>query len=170
MRLSLLIACAVLALPIPAMAQDCPQGASVDLPAELVGWTSQQSFAAARDAAGLDAAQLTLGQAVDATLISTAEVVYPVRPERPGGSVSFGGLFRFTVEHAGTYRVAIGSAAWIDVLSPEGTPVQSGKFGRGPECSGIRKMVEFTLAPGAHTLLIAANGQPKLSVLVTPLP
>ncbi|MFC4257268.1 hypothetical protein GRI97_16755 [Altererythrobacter xixiisoli] len=177
MRPALLIACAGLAaLAVPVSAQQaaaehaCPAGASVELPADLAGWNAPQPLTAAKDAAGLDAAQLALGQAADATLIRTAEVEYPVRPERPGGSVSFGGLFRFDVAEAGTYRVAIGSAAWIDVLSPANERVQSGKFGHGPECSGIRKMVEFALTPGTHTLLIAANGQAQMAVLIDRLP
>lgn len=179
MRPALLIACAsfaALAVPVSAqqaadaMEHACPAGTSVELPADLAGWDAPQPLIAAKDAAGLNAAELTLGQAANATLIRTAEVEYPVRPERPGGSVSYGGLFRFAVAEAGTYRVAIGSAAWIDVLSPGNERVQSGKFGHGPECSGIRKMVEFTLSPGIHTLLIAANGQPQMPVLVNRVP
>jgi len=40
----------------------------------------------------------------------------------------------------------------------------------GPDCSGVRKMVDFPLTPGTYTLQIAGSRQRAITVLVTPLP
>lgn len=102
-------------------------------------------------------------------LLPTPKVAYPVRPEKPGGSVSFGGLARFTVGKAGTWRVALGTPAWVDVVK-DGKAAVSIAHGHGPNCSTIRKMVDYALEPGDYLLQVAANGADRTTVLVTPLP
>lgn len=160
-----------LALPVPASAQGkdnaCAPGTAA-LPSELAGWSVRRPLQAAKRASLLNATGLQIGQAVDATLVSTPDIQYVVRPEKPGGSVSYGGLFTFTVEQTGTYRVALGSGAWVDVLQRDKAIVSSA-HGHGPECSGIRKMVDFPLTPGRYTLQVAANGEAALPLLVTRL-
>jgi hypothetical protein len=57
---------------------------------------------------------LVPGKAAAVALLPTPEVHYPLRPEKPGGSVSHGGLLALEVARAGTYRVAIGSGpGWM---------------------------------------------------------
>jgi hypothetical protein len=148
-------------------AKDCSSPPS--LPTELAGWSSRVSIAAASDRSAVDQTTLTIGKAVDATLRKTPEVKYVTLPDRPGGSVSYGGMFSFEVDRAGTYRVAIASGAWIDILE-DGQAVQSTAHGHGPDCSGIRKMVDYPLKPGHHVLQLSGNADPTLSVLVTRLP
>ncbi|MFT3967507.1 MAG: homogentisate 1,2-dioxygenase [Sphingobium sp.] len=138
-------------------------------PPELAGWNGRAPAPAARDAKGLKTAVLTVGRAVDARLARTADVRYVLRPEKPGGSVSYGGLFAFDVKEAGIYRVALGSGAWIDLLR-DGKAIQSTNHGHGPDCTGIRKMVDFPLAPGRHVLQLAANGAETLPVMIARLP
>ena len=133
------------------------------LPAELAAWASP----VARDAAaGVPGTALVLGQAARVTLLQTPSVTFPLRPEKPGGSVSFGGVLQVVVAQRGTYRVALGSPAWIDLVSATGKAVESLAHGHGPACTGIRKMVDFVLEPGAYTLQISANGSPDSEVLV----
>lgn len=140
------------------------------LPGPLAGWAApHRPVAAARNAKATRNALLTPGQAADVTLQQTPRVTYPVEPGKPGGSVSFGGLLAFDVAEAGTYRVALGSAAWIDVVE-DGASLVSIAHGHGPECSGIRKMVDYTVKPGRHVLQIAASGDAAITVLVTKLP
>jgi hypothetical protein len=146
----------------------CTQGKAV-LPPELAAWSSTVPKQAAKDAKTIATATLMPGQAVTAALFRTADLHYVVRPEKPGGSVSFGGLFRFAVKEAGTYRIALGSGAWIDVLKGK-TAVESIAHGHGPECSDIRKMVDFSLKPGRYALQISANGGNSLPLLVTRVP
>lgn len=140
------------------------------LPGELSGWNQRASLAAAQDAGS--AARLTPGMGVDGTLRPTPEVRYALRPEKPGGSVSFGGIYAFTVSKAGRYRVALGSAAWIDVINASETAkgLTSIAHGHGPDCSGIRKMVDFALEPGDYLLQILATADAKLPLLVARLP
>lgn len=161
-----------LALPMPSVAQEghaaCADGGEGVLPAELSGWNERQPLEAGKRENRLASATLEIGKGVDARLARTSEVRYPVRPEKPGGSVSYGGLFTFVVDQPGTYRVALGSGAWVDVLRDKAV-IQSATFGRGPECTGVRKMVNFALEPGRYTLMIAANGEPDLPLLVTRL-
>ena len=148
-------------------APSCP--APVAATGELASWTTPRPLQAGARSAQTSGSVLTVGQAVRLTLLRTPQVRYPVRPEKPGGSVSYGGLIRLDVEQAGTYRVALGSAAWIDLVR-DGKALTSSAHGRGPDCTGIRKIVDFELTPGRYTVQIAANGEPETTVLVARLP
>lgn len=148
--------------------QDCA-ATPATLPSELSGWTSRKPITVAAEASTLGAATLAIGQAADATLQSTKVVRYITRPERPGGSVSYGGIARLDIDQAGIYRVALSTAAWIDMLRGK-SAVTSTAHGHGPDCSGIRKMVDFALEPGRYTLQVAANGAPALALMVVRLP
>lgn len=103
------------------------------------------------------------------SLLPTPKVSYPVRPEKPGGTVSYGGIVRFTVAEEGAWRVALGSGAWIDVIR-DGKASPSIAHGRGPDCTGIRKMVDYRLSPGTYVLQIAANGSDTVTLMVARLP
>ncbi len=146
----------------------CDTSALPALPAELAGWASPSPVAAAGNARGLDRASLAPGKAAMVSLLPTPSVHYPLQPEKPGGSISHGGLLGFTITEAGTYRIALGSAAWIDVVRG-GKPVTSTAHGHGPACSTIRKMVDFPLMPGRYILQVSANAGAGLPVLVTRL-
>lgn len=146
-------------------AEDC--AAPVAPSGELSTWIAAKPFVASGDAAKLT--PLAVGQAADVTLIQTARVKYALRPEKPGGSVSYGGMIAIDVAEAGTYRVALGSGAWIDLIK-DGAAVASTAHGHGPACTGVRKAVDFPLTPGRYTLQIAANGDPQVRVLVARLP
>jgi len=150
-----------------APAADCA-AAPAALPEELAGWTAPAPLEAATGADAA-AATLVLGTAVDLTLKPTPQVAYPVRPERPGGSVSHGGIVRFSVAQAGVYRVALDSSVWIDVVA-DGQRLVSVAHGHGPDCSGIRKMVDFRLEPGIYLLEIAGSGTPAVRVMVASVP
>ena len=135
----------------------------------LAPWANPAPLAAANNEGRTGRARLAIGQAARLTLLQTSQVRYPLRPEKPGGSVGFGGLVRIDVREAGTYRVALGSAGWIDLVHGR-QAVTSSAHGHGPDCTGIRKMVDFPLTAGRYTLQIAANGAPQTTVLVARLP
>jgi hypothetical protein len=157
-----------------AMAIMAPQGAlaaedmpTCTAPGPMPAQWSAWAHPVRREAAGaLPAAPLAIGEAVDARLLHTPAVTYPLRPEKPGGSVSYGGLLQLVVTTPGTYRVALGSPAWIDLVSSGGTAVVSTAHGHGPTCTGIRKMVDFALDPGTYVLQISANGSDQSEVMV----
>ncbi|WP_336968486.1 hypothetical protein [Sphingobium aromaticiconvertens] len=167
---SVSIPLSLIALPAPVSAQEmgvpAPCAAPADLPEALAGWRNPAPATAGNVQA--KAVALPPGKAVILALLPTPKVTYPLRPEKPGGSVSFGGLASFTVAQTGTWRVALGSGAWVDVVK-NGKAMTSIAHGHGPDCSGIRKMVDYSLTPGRYVLQVAANGTDSLPLLVTRL-
>lgn len=140
--------------------------ASPKLPAEYAGWANPVSVMSANAKAGLDKAGLALGKGAKLMLMATPDVAYPAQPEKPGGAASKGGLASFKIDKAGTYFVALGAAAWIDVVDRNGKAHASVAYGHGPDCSGIRKIVDFKLTPGAYTLQISGADVAEVEVLV----
>lgn len=181
-RFSLLLACLfpVAIGAAPAMAQHqhsmekpAESAPACTAPAELPAWASSWAepvpIAAAAKEKALRTAELSPGKAATVTLLPTPKIAYPLRPEKPGGTVSYGGLLRFKVAEEGVWRVALGAAAWIDVVK-DGKAQRSVAHGHGPDCSGIRKMVDYRLTPGTYTLQLAANGTDSLIAMVAPQP
>lgn len=147
----------------------------VDLPPELSAWNKRQPLLAARDTRSLTGATLTIGKAIEGGLRPAAEMRYAQKPEKPGSSASFGGLYTFAVAEKGSYRVALGSAAWVDVVRAgvkkgDGTVMKSTGHGHGPDCSGIRKMVDFTLQPGTYLVQLSGSAAARLPLMVARLP
>ncbi|WP_447761181.1 homogentisate 1,2-dioxygenase [Sphingopyxis panaciterrae] len=147
---------------------DCTTGASA-LPPELADWASRNAVTAAVDATFATAAPLAIGRAADAALKPSADVKFAVTPGKTGEGESNAGLLAFTVETAGSYRVALGAGAWVDVAK-DGAALVSTAHGHGPQCSGIRKMVDFSLTPGTYLLQIAASPKPSIAVMIAKLP
>lgn len=161
-RLRITLALIGLTVPAAALAQTAPAAcpAPVLAEAELAPWNSPLN---------LEGAELAIGQAARLTLLPTPKVRYAFPPERPVDDASFGGVFTLTVSAPGTYRVALGSRGWIDVVSA-GSTITSTTHGHGPECTGIRKMVDFPLTPGSYTIQIAGSPEPDTTALVARLP
>ncbi|WP_404713144.1 homogentisate 1,2-dioxygenase [Sphingomonas sp. MMS24-J13] len=149
-------------------AQTCPADPVAPPPA-LAGWVGRVAVSAAGRPDAIDTATILPGRGADVALLSVPDVTYPVRPSHPGGTVSYGGLLGFTVTQAGTYRVGIGSGAWLEMVR-DGQALLSTAHSPGPACTGLRKMVDFALTPGAYLLEISGNGSPTLPLLVTRLP
>ncbi|WP_395398061.1 homogentisate 1,2-dioxygenase [Novosphingobium sp. BL-8A] len=148
----------------------CPPGPPA-LPAELAAWNQRMPLAAARNAKQvLTVARLDLGRAVDGELAPTRKVRYATPPGQPGASTSFGGLYAFSVSQPGDYRIVLGTAAWIDVVKParDSKPETSTTHGRGPDCSGIRKMIDFPLQPGDYVLQISGSPDARVPLLIVP--
>ena len=157
------------AQPVPGMDHApvaCP-ATPAPLPPELAGWARQSPVHAG--AAAARATLLPIGKGLVATLLPTSTVAYAVPPEKQGSPASSGGVFAFTAPTRGRYRVALGAGAWIDVLSGI-TPTVSVAHGHGPDCTGVRKTVDFDLEPGRYLLQVAGSGSAKLSMLVARVP
>ena len=169
MRL-LLAALAIVCAP-SAFAQQhdhtAPACAAMDsaLPAGLEDWNGGAPLKTVSKAADLDDTLVTIGKGYTAVLGRTTSIYLPVAPEKPGGSVSYSGLFAFTVPQAGNYTVALSTAAWIDVIE-DGKALEPLSFGHGPECTTIRKMVVYPLKAGQHVLQIAGSGAETATLLV----
>ena len=171
--LALTITLALLAAP--ALAQEAPAAKAVcaamdqDLPTDLAAWKAQAPLLAAASPAGLSKATLTPGRAILADLPQTSAVKYVVQPDRPAGPASHGGLFELRIARAGTYAIALGSGAWIDVLK-DGKALTSTAHSHGPTCSTIHKVVDFHLEPGRYVLQLSSSTDAKPGVLVARRP
>lgn len=138
------------------------------LPPELAGWSSSAPATAAASDSAAARASLSVGQAAQLRLMPTTAVRYALPPEKPGTPTSHGGLASFAVAKPGTYRVALGAGAWIDVVR-DGKALASVAHGHGPTCSGVRKMVDFKLMPGRYLLQVAGNADPVIPVMIAAL-
>ena len=145
-------------------AESCSAGPP-PLPPGMVGWTARTSLAAAPSPAGLGTAALAVGHGVDATLGPASTVAYAAAPGKPAGPGGRAGLLALSVDAPGTYAVGLSLAAWIDVVDASGAPVASTAHGRGPPCSGMRKVVDFPLAPGRYVVQLTTGGDPVVGVL-----
>lgn len=175
-RLILLAALSPMALSVtalPAAAQPaehapCAAVSDATLPAHLSGWTDRAPLAAAVDAAAAAEAALPIGKGVDAQLHRNGEVAFPVLPAKPGGSVSYGGLYGLKIGEAGDYQISLGAGAWLEVVEGKSL-VASTAHSPGPACSTLKKTVVFPLKPGRYVLEITGNGEAVLPVMVTRL-
>lgn len=148
--------------------ESCPTPAA-PLPADLAAWKTGPSLAAATDRATLVRTRLTVGRRSELMLAPSDTVRYPFTPSKPGEPTSLGGMASFSISRAGTYRVLLGTPAWIDVV--KGRKAQtSTAHAHGAACSGIAKMVDFKLAPGRYTLQIAGSKAAAAPVLITHRP
>lgn len=154
--------------PAAASAPACPAIAAPP-PAELPGWTDTQPAMAAADPVSAGKVGIAEGRAVEAGLAKSAGLRFAAQPEKAGASDSYGGLLTFTAKTSGTYRVALGSAAWVDVVR-DGKAVASSAHGHGPACSGVRKMVDFPLSAGEYLIQIAGSATPTIRLLAVRLP
>ena len=86
----------------------------------------------------------------------------PGRAPKPG---TFGGVYQVTIVTAGTYRIALEAAAWIDLVR-DGKMLPSAGHTEGPACSGIRKIVDFTLEPGRYSLQLSGAKEAPMRILI----
>lgn len=163
----LVLAAALTLLPAVGTAQEKPACAATDrtLPAELAAWAAQAPVSAAAGADGLAKAALPPGRAMRVALTPTPQVRYLAAPEKPPAPASHGGVLQLKVDAPGTYVVAVGSAAWVDMLR-DGKPLTSAAHSHGPDCSTIRKRVEFPLSAGTYVLQLSGNPDPATVVMV----
>lgn len=174
MKTLLVLAALAAAAPVAAQAPastpaEACTGAAPVLPPELAAWASRVKLTAAVDPAGLDAARISPGKAIDARLSPGTKVHFGDGPGRAKDVGDNAGMFAFSVDRPGTYRVALGSGGWIDVLEG-GKAVESSAHGHGAKCSGIVKMVDFPLKAGEHVLQIEGSKEATIGILIARLP
>jgi len=138
----------------------------VDLSAELSAWKSLSYRAATKDSNGTLSATLELNKASYVGLINTPKIQYVSRPTNEGGSVSYGGMFQVEIKQKGIYRVSLGNASWIELVK-DGKLATSVAHQRGPQDSGIRKIVDYALEAGVYTLQLSASGDSATALLIT---
>jgi len=162
------IAPAVARAQASAPAKTCTDAAPA-FPPELAAWSSKAKLTAAVDPTGLAAARIAPGKAIDARLSSGTRVHFGDGPSRAKDVGDNAGIFAFNVDEPGTYRVAMSSGGWVDVLE-DGKAVESSAHGHGLECSGIVKMVDFPLKAGEHVLQVEGSKEAAVGILIARLP
>lgn len=163
---ALALVCATGASAQPDPRPACATVSDAALPAALAGWRARTSLPSASSPETAAAAVLPLRKGVDARLRRNGEVTFPVLPAKPGGSVSYGGLYEVRIGEAGNYQVSLGSGAWVEMVGG-GKAVASSAHAPGPACTSVRKTVVFPLTPGTYVLEIAGNGEPEVAVMVS---
>ena len=71
----------------------------------------------------------------------------------------------FLVVKAGIYSIGLSTGAWIDLVA-KGKALTSVAHGHGPICTGLRKMVDFRLAPGSYTVQLAGMKADTTKVMI----
>ena len=135
----------------------------VAFPPELAGW-SQQTPVSAGVKPG-EGATIAVGQGALVSLHPGRHLALSPAPKNPAGA---GGTLAFEVATPGTYRIALSGKAWIDVLHA-GKSLASVAHAHGPKCTGVRKMVDFKLAPGNYTLQLSGADADSITLLVARL-
>ncbi|KQS04257.1 hypothetical protein ASG11_08335 [Sphingomonas sp. Leaf357] len=152
----LLLAQAAAAPMAPDMKMEKPEPVCVragDLPPAFAKWNAPASTG------------LTIGAPYLATGTEPSKLTGAV-----GDVVKRGGTataLSFTVAKAGVYQVGLASGAWVDVVSG-GTALASAGHGHGPNCTGLRKIVDFKLASGRYTLQLSGIKTPTIKVMIVP--
>lgn len=127
-----------------------------DLPPAFAKWNQPPSK---------DAKEITIGapfvaHAVDPSVMKWATATPSTRPGKSA-------IAYFAIPRTGTYKVALGSGAWVDVVS-QGRALASTAHGHGPACTGIRKIVDFNLAKGLYALQLAGIAGDSVKVMIVP--
>ena len=154
-------------VPPAAAAMDSPKAVCpavpVALPADYAGWSVAAPMTAAPDAGRVGDAMLKIGQGARATLQPASALRLPVPSAKPLGASGHGGVFAFEATAAGRYRVALGAGVWVDVVA-NGAVLTSVAHGHGPECTPVRKYVDFDLKAGRY--LLQVTGDPAVLALM----
>lgn len=155
----------LLAAQTQAPAPACP-ATPVALTGDLAGWVHGRAVNAAARPAGAETATLQPGVRADVALLPTAQITYVAVPGKAPAAGSFGGLLSIAATRAGTYRVALSAGAWVSVIGQDGKPLASAAHGHGPDCSGVRKIIDFALQPGRYVVQIEGSTSAAIGVMV----
>lgn len=155
-------------VPMAMTQAPCPSTPTL-LPPEFAGWSRKTPIKAALTAADLSAAMIVPDHGALVVLSPEETVRYPVVPGHHGEPGTTGGLLEFSIAETGTYRVALGAGAWIDVVHDRHA-LASVAHGHGPACGPIRKTVAFTLTPGKYVLQVSGHGGLTLALMIAALP
>lgn len=126
------------------------------------------SLAAGRSAD--DAPVISTGRLYVLGLQPQATLQFPVPPSKKMlTDGAFGGVLRFEVPAAGSWRVAIDSGFWLDIVQ-DAKALPAADFHGSADCPGPRKVVLYELpAATALTLQLGAASAAEARLSVTPV-
>jgi hypothetical protein len=139
---------AAAAIQNPATDPSCAN-VRVAFPAELSHWSTRTPLTAG--IAPRNAPVIGIGRAADLRLAPLSVVQPRIAPGKAPPTGSYAGLVMFQVPRTGTYRVALGQKAWVDVIRGR-AGVASSAHAMGPRCTGFAKLVDFPLRPGRYVM------------------
>lgn len=147
----MLVLALLLAQTVPAQATTACKAPDASLPTALAGWSTPGD-------------ELVADKAVSLATVDAATLKGLPKGAKPGRAATI----EFRIAKAGTYGIALDQPGWIDVLpgAEGGTPLTSVAHGHGPDCSTIRKIVRFQLAPGKYRAFASGLGQAKAKLML----
>jgi hypothetical protein len=122
----------------------------VAMPASLAGWSQTAS-----------APMIGKAFTVPAAAPSTIRGLRLGEVTRPGGAA----LVPFEVDEEATYRIALSTRAWVDVVAGNDL-IKSSAHAHGPACTGIAKVVDFPLKRGRYALHLTGISGSSVKVLI----
>jgi hypothetical protein len=122
-----------------------------DLPRAFAAWNAPAS------------ASLAVGRPFIMRAQSPAVIPWAVPAKKP----SNGAVASFRIDRAGAYRVGLNNGAWIDVVRG-GKSLRSTTHGHGPICTGLPKIVDFTLPRGTYMLQLSGMPADETKVMIVP--
>jgi hypothetical protein len=111
---------------------------------------------------------LTTDRLYELQLAPQSEVKMVLPPGRnPKLQDGFAGMVRLQLPHAGTYRISLDTAAWVDVIG-DGQMINSADFQGHAGCRAPHKMVQYVL-PAAHAMVLQISDAagPALRLTIT---
>ncbi|MEG8038441.1 hypothetical protein QP166_03435 [Sphingomonas sp. LR60] len=163
--LSLLLASAPFsAQDLPAPEPSCT-AVRPAMPIGLESWSTRVALEAG--AATRSAPVIEVGRAAELRLVPLDRLAPAAPPTRELGTGTNAGMALFQILRPGTYRIALGAPAWIEVVRG-GRALPSAAHSHGPACTGIRKIVDYRLAPGRYVLQLTGAAANTLPVLIAP--
>lgn len=149
----------------PAIDPSCAN-VRVALPAEFAGWSDQTPVSAGVKPG--QGATIAVGKATNISLHPAKHLALNPAPEKAAAFDSNGGTLAVSIATAGTYRLALGGAARVDLVQ-DGKAVASSAHDHGSKCTGVRKMVDFKLTPGTYAIQLSGSATPSLSLMLIKL-
>jgi hypothetical protein len=170
-----ILAALLLSLPLSVAAAQNPADQTTEascanvrvaLPAEFAGWSDQTPVSAGVKPG--DGATIAVGKAANISLHPAKHLALSPTPEKTAAVDSNGGTLAVSIATAGTYRLALGGVAWVDLVQ-DGKAVVSTAHDHGPKCTGLRKMVDFKLTPGTYAIQLSGSATPSLALMLVKL-
>jgi hypothetical protein len=127
-------------------------------PAGIEGWN---------ESAATTMGPIAIGRRTGLMLRPVAKVAFAPAPGRAPKPDTFGGVYSINVATAGTYRIALDAGAWIDLVG-NGKAVEPVAHAEGQPCSGIRKIVDFTLVAGRYAIQLSGAREAPMRILIAP--
>src|SRR6056297_51938 len=138
----------------------------VGMDLELLG--GDRADVTAGDGAGASP-DIRVGEGYTVRLVPQEEMEFPTEPTRHMlAEGAFGGLMSIEVPVAGSYRISLTKASWVDLAAGD-EMLESTDFSGRHGCEHLRKWVSYELEAGRlYTLMLSGGTEQVLGAAVVP--